>query len=123
MEDENRRLKHLVADVSLNQEVLKAVIRKQWVKLAGLRRDVAFASAEFGQALGYAEEEIAGALPTSTQPPPRRDNLSAKSKPENLSYEWLKVWRHVIGGSNLRLFVVRKIAVIRLFLLTLSLIQ
>jgi len=28
MEDENRRLKHLVADLSLNQEVLKAVIRK-----------------------------------------------------------------------------------------------
>jgi putative transposase len=28
MEDENRRLKHLVADLRLNQEVLKAVIRK-----------------------------------------------------------------------------------------------
>ncbi len=28
MEDENRRLKHLVADLSLNQEVLKAVIGK-----------------------------------------------------------------------------------------------
>jgi putative transposase len=28
MEDENRRLKHLVADLSLHQEVLKAVIRK-----------------------------------------------------------------------------------------------
>ena len=27
MEDENRRLKQLVADLSLNQEVLKAVIR------------------------------------------------------------------------------------------------
>ncbi len=28
MEDENRRLKHLVADLSLNQEALKAVIRE-----------------------------------------------------------------------------------------------
>jgi len=28
MEDENRRLKHLVADLSLDKEVLKAVIRK-----------------------------------------------------------------------------------------------
>jgi putative transposase len=28
MEDENRRLKHLVADLSLDREVLKAVIAK-----------------------------------------------------------------------------------------------
>jgi putative transposase len=28
MEDENRRLKHLVADLSLDKEMLKAVIRK-----------------------------------------------------------------------------------------------
>ena len=28
LEDENRRLKHLVADLSLDKEVLKAVIRK-----------------------------------------------------------------------------------------------
>lgn len=28
MEDENRRLKHLVADLSLDREALKAVIRK-----------------------------------------------------------------------------------------------
>jgi putative transposase len=28
LEDENRRLKHLVADLSLGKEVLKAVIRK-----------------------------------------------------------------------------------------------
>ena len=28
MEDENRRLKHLVADLSLDKEALKAVIRK-----------------------------------------------------------------------------------------------
>jgi putative transposase len=28
LEDENRRLKHLVADLSLDREVLKAVIRK-----------------------------------------------------------------------------------------------
>ena len=35
MEDENRRLKHLVADLSLNQEVLKAVIRKNGWSLPG----------------------------------------------------------------------------------------
>ena len=28
LEDENRRLKHLVADLSLDKEVLKALIRK-----------------------------------------------------------------------------------------------
>jgi putative transposase len=28
LEDENRRLKHLVADLSLDKEVLKAVVRK-----------------------------------------------------------------------------------------------
>jgi hypothetical protein len=28
LEDENRRLKHLVADLSLDKEVLKAVIQK-----------------------------------------------------------------------------------------------
>lgn len=28
LEDENRRLKHLVADLSLDKEVLKSVIRK-----------------------------------------------------------------------------------------------
>ena len=35
MEDENRRLKQLVADLSLNQEVLKAVIRKNGWSLPG----------------------------------------------------------------------------------------
>jgi hypothetical protein len=31
LEDENRRLKHLVADLSLDREVLKAVISKnEW---------------------------------------------------------------------------------------------
>ena len=28
LEDENRRLKHLVADLSLDKEVLKAIVRK-----------------------------------------------------------------------------------------------
>jgi putative transposase len=28
LEDENRRLKHLVADLSLDPEVLKAIVRK-----------------------------------------------------------------------------------------------
>ena len=35
MEDGNRRLKHLVADLSLSQEVLKAVIRKNGWSLPG----------------------------------------------------------------------------------------
>ena len=34
LEDENRRLKHLVADLSLDKEVLKAVIRKNGWSLA-----------------------------------------------------------------------------------------
>ena len=40
LEDENRRLKQLVADLSLDKEALKAIVRKNgW----GLRKDVAFA--------------------------------------------------------------------------------
>jgi len=35
LEDENRRLKHLVADLSLDKEVLKAVIQKNGWSLAG----------------------------------------------------------------------------------------
>ena len=35
LEDENRRLKHLVADLSLDKEVLKAVIRKTGGASAG----------------------------------------------------------------------------------------
>ena len=35
MEDENRRLQHLVADLGLNQEVLKPVIRKNGWSLPG----------------------------------------------------------------------------------------
>lgn len=41
------RAEALVADLSLNQEVLKAVIGKKRVEFASLGRDVAFASAEF----------------------------------------------------------------------------
>ena len=38
LEDENRRLKHLVADLSLDREVLKAVITKNgWSSLAADR--------------------------------------------------------------------------------------
>ena len=47
MEDENRRLKLLVAELSLHGEALKAVIRKKRLELAGLRGDVAFVSSEF----------------------------------------------------------------------------
>ena len=35
MEDENRRLKQLVADLSLDKEMLKAVIRKNGWSLPG----------------------------------------------------------------------------------------
>jgi hypothetical protein len=48
MEGENRRLKALVADLSLDREVLESVIRKKRLELAGLREDVAFAQAEHG---------------------------------------------------------------------------
>ena len=37
LEDENRRLKHLVADLSLDKEVLKAVIRKNGWSFARFR--------------------------------------------------------------------------------------
>jgi hypothetical protein len=37
LEDENRRLKHMVADLSLDREALKAVIRKKRLELVGLR--------------------------------------------------------------------------------------
>jgi len=47
LEDENPRLKHLVADLSLDKEVLKAVIQKKRPELAGMRKDVAFASERF----------------------------------------------------------------------------
>ncbi|HET9101361.1 MAG TPA: IS3 family transposase [Acidobacteriaceae bacterium] len=47
MEDENRRLKQLVADLSLDREVLKGVIPKKRLELAGLREDVAFAQGEY----------------------------------------------------------------------------
>jgi len=35
LEDENRRLKHLVADLSLDKEILKAVISKNGWSLPG----------------------------------------------------------------------------------------
>ena len=39
LEDENRRLKHLVADLSLDKEVLKAVIRKNVWSAARLQAE------------------------------------------------------------------------------------
>ena len=43
LEEENRRLKHLVADLSLDKEVLKAVITKERLALAAQRQDIGFA--------------------------------------------------------------------------------
>jgi putative transposase len=37
LDDENRRLKHMVADLSLDKEMLKAVIRKNVWSAAGLQ--------------------------------------------------------------------------------------
>src|SRR3954469_22165201 len=37
LEDENRRLKHLVADLSLDKEVLRAIVRKNLWSAAGLQ--------------------------------------------------------------------------------------
>ena len=48
LEDENRRLKHLVADLSLDREVLKAVISKNGWSSSGRRQDVAFAMEKYG---------------------------------------------------------------------------
>ena len=39
LEDENRRLKHLVADLSLDKEILKAVISKNVWSAAGLQKE------------------------------------------------------------------------------------
>jgi putative transposase len=44
LEDENRPLKYLVADLSLDKEALKAIVRKNGLELAGLRADAALAS-------------------------------------------------------------------------------
>ena len=41
MEDENRRLKQMVADISLDEEALKPVTRKR-LEFASLRAKVAF---------------------------------------------------------------------------------
>ncbi len=46
LEDENRRLKLLLAELSLGGKALKAVIRKR-LELAGLREDVAYVSVEY----------------------------------------------------------------------------
>jgi putative transposase len=53
MEDENRRLKTLVADLSLDKEPLNVVIRKR-LELASLREDIAFVSAGFHLSAGSA---------------------------------------------------------------------
>lgn len=53
LEDENRRLKGLVADLSLDKEALTTVIRKR-LELVSARRDVALVMAEHAIAERYA---------------------------------------------------------------------
>src|SRR3954447_1543914 len=48
LDDENRRLKTLVADLSLDKEMLKSGDPKKPLELAGLRLDVAFTCQELG---------------------------------------------------------------------------
>ena len=48
MEDENRRLKLLVAELSLHGEALKGCDPKKRLELAGLREEVAFARPSTG---------------------------------------------------------------------------
>jgi putative transposase len=47
LEDENRRLKEIVADLSLDKEALKAVISKKRVELVSARRDVVLVMNEY----------------------------------------------------------------------------
>jgi putative transposase len=46
LEDENRRLKQMVADQALDIQALKAVLRKKMVKPADCRRAVGYLQAE-----------------------------------------------------------------------------
>ena len=48
LEDENRRLKHLVADLSLDREACESGDPKKRLELVGLRQDVAFVEQEKG---------------------------------------------------------------------------
>jgi|SRR5579875_1019232 len=49
LQEENQRLKRLVADLTLDKTMLKSVIRINRMELASLRHELAFVSAEFGQ--------------------------------------------------------------------------
>jgi putative transposase len=75
LEEENRRLKHLVADLSLDKEVLKAVISKKRVELAAQRQDIGFAMETFGmserRACG-AVRSVAIELPLPAEAGPQR---------------------------------------------------
>ena len=47
LEEENRRLKEMVADLSLDKAALTTVIRKNRLELVSARRDVALVMAEY----------------------------------------------------------------------------
>jgi hypothetical protein len=47
LEDENRRLKHMVADLSLDKEAHKGGDSKKRLELVGLRQDVALVMTEY----------------------------------------------------------------------------
>ena len=57
--------------------------------------------AEFRQALGYEEVETAARFPLPHSLGGGESTSASNLKPENLSYEWLKVWGHVNCMMNL----------------------
>jgi putative transposase len=59
LEDENRRLKHLVADLSLDKEVLKAIVRKNLWSAAGLQALVL----RYGESLRKSIRPVCGQSP------------------------------------------------------------
>jgi putative transposase len=58
LEDENRRLKHLVADLSLDKEVLKAIVRKMYGPPQDCKRKV-----ENGEGLRKCIRPVCGQCP------------------------------------------------------------
>jgi putative transposase len=98
LEDENRRLKTMVADLSLDREALKGVIRKKRLELVSTRRDVAFLMAEFR----YSERQVCKLLDVDRSSYRRRIGQVAVSSLE-YGQEELRVrrqsarWHHPVS--------------------------